>query len=95
MFYKHSLVGLKFIISACVVLYLNCPSVNSFFAGYMTKDEADNALKNGENGTFLIRFSSTNAVKGSFVVVLKTPYGTEYHEIKVITVNFLKYVRGV
>jgi hypothetical protein len=57
----------------------------SFFAGYMTKEEADRLIGNEEKvGTHLIRFSSTYAQDGSFVVCLKTNSGAEHVLLKVI-----------
>ncbi len=57
----------------------------SFFAGYITKDEADQVIGNAEKvGTFLIRFSSTFAHTGSFVVCLKTETGPEHILLQVI-----------
>ena len=45
----------------------------------MTKEEADQIIGNAEQvGTFLIRFSSTFAQNGSFVVCLKTDTGPEH-----------------
>ncbi|XP_046859201.1 uncharacterized protein LOC124452658 isoform X2 [Xenia sp. Carnegie-2017] len=56
---------------------------HSFFAGYMTEDKADEIInKQTEVGTFLIRFSSTNARTGSFVVCLKTKCNTEHIELQ-------------
>ncbi|XP_046859205.1 uncharacterized protein LOC124452660 isoform X2 [Xenia sp. Carnegie-2017] len=56
---------------------------HSFFAGYMSKDKADEIInKQTEVGTFLIRFSSTNAKTGSFVVCLKTDGNTEHIELQ-------------
>ena len=57
----------------------------SFFAGYMTKDEADRVITAAEKvGTFLIRFSSSEADKGSFAVCLKTDTGAEHKLLEVI-----------
>ena len=45
----------------------------------MTKEEADKVVGNEEKvGSFLIRFSSTYASNGSFVVCLKTENGSEH-----------------
>ena len=53
---------------------------HSFFAGYMTKDEADKVIGDQEQvGSFLIRFSSSFASNGSFAVCLKTENGPEHH----------------
>ncbi|XP_028402862.1 uncharacterized protein LOC114525659 [Dendronephthya gigantea] len=52
---------------------------HSFFAGYMTKEDADQLIGNAEKvGTYLIRFSSTYADTGSFVVCLKSDTGPEH-----------------
>lgn len=64
------------------VTYKNNTGAHSFFAGYMTKDEADRAVTAQEKGTFLIRFSATYANEGSFIVVLKTDSGAEHHKIE-------------
>ena len=50
----------------------------------MSKDDSDKAVMAGEIGTFLIRFSTTYAQQGQFVVVLKTTNGPEHHVIEVI-----------
>ena len=45
----------------------------------MTKEEADELIVGTDKvGTFLIRFSSTYADSGSFVVCLKTDSGSEH-----------------
>ena len=56
----------------------------SFFAGYMTKEEADRVITAEEVGTFLIRFSSSEADKGSFTLCLKTDNGAEHILLEVI-----------
>jgi hypothetical protein len=54
----------------------------------MTTDEADRLIGNEEKvGTFLIRFSSTYAQSGSFVVCLKTNTGAEHVLLVVIFLN--------
>ena len=56
----------------------------SFFAGYMTKEEADRRITAENVGTFLIRFSSSEADKGSFALCLKTEDGAEHQLLEVI-----------
>ena len=54
----------------------------------MTKDDADQVIGNAEKvGTFLIRFSSTYANTGSFVVCLKTDTGPEHVLLEVIILH--------
>ena len=56
----------------------------SFFAGYMTKEEADRKIAAERVGTFLIRFSSSEADKGSFILCLKTDNEAEHILLEVI-----------
>ncbi|CAB3981132.1 Hypothetical predicted protein [Paramuricea clavata] len=61
------------------IMYKGNSGPHSFFAGYMTKDEADRLIGNEEKvGTFLIRFSLTYAQSGCFIVCLKTNTGVEH-----------------
>ena len=45
---------------------------HSWFAGRMDQDEAERQLENEEVGTFLIRFSTSHAENGWFVLAIKT-----------------------
>ena len=44
----------------------------SWFAGRMDQDEAERQLENEKPGTFLIRFSTSHAENGWFVLAIKT-----------------------
>lgn len=54
----------------------------SWFAGAMTRDEADEALKDEKDNTYLVRMSVSGSDSGNFVVSVKDSHGIHHFEIE-------------
>lgn len=54
----------------------------SWFAGAMTRDEAEEALKDERDNTYLVRMSQSGSDSGNFVVSVKDSHGIHHFEIE-------------
>lgn len=54
----------------------------SWFAGAMTRDNADEALKDEKDNTYLVRMSLSGSDSGNFVVSVKDSHGIHHFEIE-------------
>lgn len=54
----------------------------SWFAGAMTRDESEEALKNEKDNTYLVRMSQSGSDSGNFVVSVKDSHGIHHFEIE-------------
>ncbi|XP_061176012.1 uncharacterized protein LOC133184965 [Saccostrea echinata] len=54
----------------------------SWFAGEMSRDEANEILHSQSDNTYLVRMSQSNAERGSFVVSVKNKNGCHHFEIE-------------
>lgn len=54
----------------------------SWFAGAMTRDDADEALKDEKDNTYLVRMSVSGSDSGNFVVSVKDSHGIHHFEIE-------------
>lgn len=54
----------------------------SWFAGAMTRDNADEALKDEKDNTYLVRMSLSGSESGNFVVSVKDSHGIHHFEIE-------------